>query len=152
MHFWCHDTTLKKIFSIEKLKLTWNRQTNSNKLDPFSRVFQIALSSRGWGWDICQEEFSEREWFWPLKSFSKLKTTFCEYWTLIKIKTSMTCEYKDYECKTKMVQEQWLQLKKKFLLDYENCHLVGWEEGWTFGGENKNLVEGSLLGVLFLVW
>ena len=30
----------------------------------------------------------------------------------------MTCEHKEYEGKTKMVQEQWLQLKKKFLFDY----------------------------------
>ena len=25
------------------------------------------------------------------------KTTFCKYWTLIKIKISMTCAYKGYE-------------------------------------------------------
>ena len=30
----------------------------------------------------------------------------------------MTCMYKEYEAKIKMVQEQWLQLKMKFLLDY----------------------------------
>ena len=30
----------------------------------------------------------------------------------------MTCLYKKYEVKTKMVQEQWLQLKMNFLLDY----------------------------------
>ena len=37
---------------------------------------------------------SEEEWFWPFKPFSNLKTTFCEYWTSIKIKISMTCMYR----------------------------------------------------------
>ena len=27
MHFLCHGTTLKKILSIKKLNLTWNKQT-----------------------------------------------------------------------------------------------------------------------------
>ena len=53
MHFWCHGTTLKKIFSIEKLNWTWNKETNFNKLGRFfSRVFQIALRGRWWGWEI----------------------------------------------------------------------------------------------------
>ena len=30
----------------------------------------------------------------------------------------MTCVPKEYEIKTKMEQEQWLQLKMLFLLDY----------------------------------
>ena len=50
----------------------------------------------------------EEKWFWPFKPFPKLKTTFCKYWKLIKIKISMTCLYKEYEVKIKMVQEQWL--------------------------------------------
>ena len=50
--------------------------------------------------------------------FSKPKTTFCKYWTSIKIKISMTCVYKEYEIKIKMVQQQWLQLKMEFLLGY----------------------------------
>ena len=53
------------------------------------------------------------ELFWPFKPCSKLKTTFCKYWTSVKIKSSMTCVYKKYEVKIKMVQEQWLQLKAK---------------------------------------
>ena len=44
MHFFCHDTTLKKILSIEKLNLTWNKQTNFNKLGLLLRVFQIVLT------------------------------------------------------------------------------------------------------------
>ena len=46
--------------------------------------------------------------------FSKLKTRICKYWTLIKIKITMTCVYKKYKCKMKIVQEQWLQLKWSF--------------------------------------
>ena len=30
----------------------------------------------------------------------------------------MTCLYKEYEVKIKMLQKQWLQLKMKFLLGY----------------------------------
>ena len=30
----------------------------------------------------------------------------------------MTCMYKKYEGKVKMVQKQWVQLKMKFLLSY----------------------------------
>ena len=123
MHFLCHDTTLKKILSIKKLNLIWNKQTHFNKLGSLPRVFQIVLTGRGMrnlpgkggstGW---QE--SNKKWFWPLELFLKLKTTFCKYWTLIKIKISMTCMSKEYEVKIKMVQEQWLQLKIKFLLGY----------------------------------
>ena len=32
----------------------------------------------------------------PFELFSKLKTTFCKYWTYIKIKVSMTCMYQVY--------------------------------------------------------
>ena len=35
----------------------------------------------------------------------------------------MTCVSKGYETKTKMVQEQWLQLKTMFLLGY-NLEIV----------------------------
>ena len=34
------------------------------------------------------------------------------------MKINMTCVSKEYEIKTKMEQEQWLQLKKLFLLGY----------------------------------
>ena len=107
----------KKILSIEKLHLTWNMQTNFNKLRPLPRVFQILL--RGRGWEICFGDFSigwwqsDKEWFWPLNPFSKLKTT-CKYWTLIKIKISLTCVCKEYdEGKIKMVQELSILLKMK---------------------------------------
>ena len=44
-------------------------------------------------------------------------TTFCEYWTSIKIRISMTCVSKEYDI-IKLVQEEWLQLKMKFSLVY----------------------------------
>ena len=56
----------------------------------------------------------QEEWFWWFQPFSKLKRAFCEYWTSIKIKVSMTCVSKKYGIKTKMVQKQWLQLKIMF--------------------------------------
>ena len=34
IHFWYHDTTLEKIFSKEKLNLTWNKQIIFGKLYP----------------------------------------------------------------------------------------------------------------------
>ena len=37
---------------------------------------------------------------------------------MIKMKISMTCMYKEYGGKIKMVQKQWLQLKMKILLGY----------------------------------
>ena len=49
MHFLGHDTTLKKILSTEKLNLTWDKQTNFNKLGPLPGIFQIMLRSRGMG-------------------------------------------------------------------------------------------------------
>ena len=68
----------------------------------------------------------DKEWLWWFENFSKLKTAFCEYWTSIKTKISVICVSKEYECKTKMVEEQWLQIKKTFLFFY-------WVE-LTFGG------------------
>ena len=41
----------------------------------------------------------EDEWFWPFESFSKLKTAFCKYWTLIKINVSLTFVYSEYKVK-----------------------------------------------------
>ena len=84
------------------------------------------------------------EWFWPFEPFSKLKAAFCEYWTSIKIKIRMTCVYREYEIKTKMVQEQWLHLWMKFLLVYNMKIVIKW--GWPLV-----VVVGSLLGRFFQV-
>ena len=58
------------------------------------------------------------EWFWQFEPFSKLKTVFRECWASIKIKINMTCVSKQYEIKTNMEQQLWLQLKMMFLLGY----------------------------------
>ena len=41
----------------------------------------------------------------------------------------MTCVYKAYEVQMKMVQEQWLQLKVKFLLSYNMKIVIKWGGG-----------------------
>ena len=69
----------------------------------------------------------EEEWFWRFETFTKLKTAFCEYWKSIKIKINMT---KEYEIKTKIEQEHWLQLKMLFLLGY-NWKLL-FSGGWSW--------------------
>ena len=57
------------------------------------------------------------------QTFFKAKNSFL--WILnIKIKSSMTCVSKDYESKTKMVNEKWLQLKIMSLLGYINLKIV----------------------------
>ena len=48
----------------------------------------------------------------------------------------MTCVYKEYQDKIKIVQEQWLQLKINFFLGY-NLKIVNWWAGLTFGGGIK---------------
>ena len=91
------------------------------------------------GWFFIEWWKSDKGCCWPLEPFSKLKTTFCTYWTSIKIKVSMTCEYKEYEVKIQIVPEQWLQLKMKFLLGY-NMKIVTWWEGTNFWCGGKNLM------------
>ena len=82
----------------------------------------------------------EGEWFW--KPFSKLTTAFCESWTSNKITIGMTCVSKEYEIKTKMVQEKWLQLKMLFLLGYTLKSFNWWEAIHFWRGENKNVGGG----------
>ena len=85
----------------------------------------------------------EEEWFWWFKPFLKLRAAFRGYWMSIKIKINITCVSKEYEIKTKMEQEQWLQLKILFLLGY-NLKTVVWWGDWY-------LVRWrSLLGEIFL--
>ena len=89
---------------------------------------------------------SEKEWFWPLKPFSKLKTTLCKHWTLIKIK--ITWVHKKYEDKIKMVWEQWLQLKMKFFFWAITWELL-FSGGCAFGGVIK-IWWGKSTGGTFL--
>ena len=58
------------------------------------------------------------DWFWQFEPFSMLKVAFCEYGTSIKIKIDMIWASKEYDIKTNMEQEQWLQLKMLCLLGY----------------------------------
>ena len=64
------------------------------------RVFQIAVMGRGGNFFTGWRE-PEEDWFWQFKPFSKLKTAFCKYWTLIKIKINMTCVSKECQIKKK---------------------------------------------------
>ena len=57
----------------------------------------------------------------------------------------MTCMYKDYKLKIKMVQEQWLKLKMKSLWG-SNMKMVG-NEPLIKG--NNNLVKGSCCRRIF---
>ena len=92
--------------------------TEMKAFSGFSKQYQ------GVGWrnrKFCWGDFSQGGW--NLRSdFEhlnlKLQKIFCEYWTSIKTKISMTCIYKEYEIKTKMMQKQWLQLKMEFCGGY----------------------------------
>ena len=62
-----------------------------------------------WGNLICMVVGTWGGVILTIWTFSKLKPVFCKYWTSIKIKTSMTvtCIYKEYEVKVKMVSWWW---------------------------------------------
>ena len=66
-------------------------------------------SIEGWGWGEAVKGT------WGGVILVVQKTAFCEHWTSIKIKINITCVSKEYEIKTKMEQEQCLQLKMLFL-------------------------------------
>ena len=102
-----------------------------------SRVFQIVLRGEGGGvrgwWEILLEGGLFFYWvveIWGVNfiiwTFSRVKTTFCNYWASNKI--TMTCVYKENEDKIKMVEEEWLQLKMQVLLDLLdfNMKIVIW--------------------------
>ena len=60
----------------------------------------------------------------------------------------MTCASKEYEIKTKMVQEKWLQLKMVFLLGYTLKSFNWWEAIHFWREENKNFGVGGRKGCL----
>ena len=73
-------------------------------------------SVKGWGGE-GGPPLVEGEW----EILLGVKTSFCKYWTSIKIKISETCVYKEYEVKIKMVQYligAMVKMKMKFLLVY----------------------------------
>ena len=98
------------------------------------RVFHVALRVRRekGRWELFLRRgifYREVEIWWgvifTIRAFSKLKTTFCKYWKLIKMKVIVTCVYKEYKVKIKKVQEHWIQLRMKFLLGYKMKILCG---------------------------
>ena len=114
-----------------------------------ARVFQIALersgeiSPSGVMGNFGKESDifigwwkSVKEWFWPFKVLSMLKTPFCKYWTIVK---------------PKLVWSVWnwngngtgtIQLKMKFILGYYKKIVV-------LQGEGR--VSKNLVGKFFLV-
>ena len=75
---------------IEKLNLTWDKQTNFNKLGPLPRIFLIVLMGRGMG-NLSRGVFYRVAKIWQgvivaAQTFFKAKKTFCKYWTLLKSK------------------------------------------------------------------
>ena len=59
----------------------------------------------------------EEEWFWPFKPFQSEKQLSLNIGHHLKSKLVWPAS-KEYEIETKMVHEQWMQLKMKFLLGY----------------------------------
>ena len=58
-----------------------------------------------------------------IQTFFKAKNNIPQILNINKTKISVTCVYKQYEVKVKMVQEQRIQLKMKFLPGY-NIRIV----------------------------
>ena len=96
-----------------------------------------------WGIFFTGQWEPEEELFWPIIPFSKLKIAFCEYWTSIKTKISMT-----------PVCPKSMKLKQKWCMniDYNRkcCFYCYWVITWKllfsgginlwWGWRNKNLV------------
>ena len=60
----------------------------------------------------------------------------------------MSCVSKEYEIKTKMVQEQWLQIGMTFLLGYNLIIVIKWGE-LNFGGGGIKIWWGRVYWVGF---
>ena len=68
IYFWCYDTTLKNIVSIEKLNLTWNKLTN---FVIFLSYFSPLIILREFH-DYCYYQLKYPGSFWYMKlSFCK---------------------------------------------------------------------------------
>ena len=117
-----------------------------------TRVFQIGVGGIPLGggdgnfaWRIRFTWWWKPEkWFWPFEPFSRPKTTFCKYWTFIKIKIGLTCVYNEYEVKIKKVKVQWLQPKIKFLV----CYNINF---WLVGGDSSHPTSRESLTNMFEV-
>ena len=104
-----------KYFYFSTLLKLWNHHSKKIWFNFIGFTIQIAPNSYGvWGMGNFVEGGGtfllsggnlRGRVFWPFKPFSKLKTTFCKYWTRFKTKISMTCVYKEYEVKIKYINE-----------------------------------------------
>ena len=69
--------------------------SKAQKLAVTGEIFFLQLSQEeDFLWTIEKNPYFIILWFWPFKSFSKLKATLCKYGI---------CVYKEYEVKIKMV-------------------------------------------------
>ena len=69
---------------------------------------------------------TEEGWFSYSEPFSNLKTAFCEYWTLIKIKISMNCVQRVQNENKNDTGAMATTKNEIFIkLEHENCYLVG---------------------------
>ena len=128
-----------------------------------SRVFQILLRSGGgrskkfrWGVFFYWVVGIWGRVNFTIWTFSRVKTTFCKYWTSIKIKITMTWVCKENEDKIKMVEEEWLQLKIQVLLDLLNYNMkivIWWGEInlWCQRGK-QTFGEREFTGADFSIW
>ena len=101
------------------------------------------------GWEFCLEDLiymmvETWEVILTIRTFSRPKTTFCKYWTFIKIKIGLTCVYNEYEVKIKKVKVQWLQPKIKFLV----CYNINF---WLVGGDSSHPTSRESLTNMFEV-
>ena len=87
-------------------------------LDIYQKTFKADLSF--WstlGMPSCAIPSPINYFFWLVRAW---RGVILNIWTLFKGKNNILwIEYKEYKVKITMVQEQWLQPKMKFLLDYD---------------------------------
>ena len=83
---------------------------------------------------------SDEEWIWTFEPFSKPKTTFCKYWTLIKVKIRITC-----------LQRVWSENKNgtavktvaKIKLGYNMKIVISWWGEFSWWGVSKFITYGK---------
>ena len=76
----------------------------------------------------------EQGWFSYSEPFSNLKTAFCGYWTLIKIKISVNCVQRVQNGNKNGTGAMPKTKNEIFIrLEHENCYLVEGGGGLTFG-------------------
>ena len=101
------DHMARKLIRKPHTFVLWYRLTR--EVHPCVRVFQVLVrGGDGIGnFTGAEGTFYRAKGTWggvilTIRTFFKLKTAFCEYWTSIKNKFNMTCVLREYEIKTKM--------------------------------------------------